>query len=409
MTPSVDAWKGMAISSPGEKLVDYDPNENTTENGLDAFVARLASAEWPVRVEAVESLRALLEQGCSRQQAQTVRTALLSRLEDASWKVRLSLVASLAAVPGLAGVRDALKKLAADPNRYVREAAARALRTKRAGIGRWRTTTDKEDPVFQAIRAEIKRINPAPLSESQLYEAADRIAGIAYRAVASDATHELNTILSGIEGFADQLMRRLQSLGRRDKKVAALLASLTERAALAKRMVEDLRCYSSPSSETFEEVQVGVLLGDALKLAQERAAARRAVPEVRVLDGPEVSVSVAKGRMIRALSNVICNALEATDEHGLVAIRVDLLPGAVAFVIRDNGCGMSEEQLAVATRCFTSNKRDRGGTGMGLAIAQRVIEEEHQGRLELESAVDEGTIATVMLPLRDGGESGLAS
>jgi signal transduction histidine kinase len=389
--------------------VDHERKENRTESELDALVERLVSSEWPVRVEAVESLRAVLAHGGSRQQAQTVRAALLPLLDDTSWKVRLSLVASLAAVPGLVGVRDALKKLVTDPNRYVRDAAARALRTKRGGAGQWRTTTDKEDPVFQAIRAEIKRINPSSLSESQLYEAADRIAGIAYRAVASDATHELNTVLSGIDGFADQLKRRLESLGRRDKKVASLLASLKERAALAKRMVEDLRCYSSPSSEIFEEALAGALLGDALKLAQERAAAMRALPEVRVLDTTEALVSIAKGRMLRALSNIICNALEATDEHGLVTARVEVSPGTVAFVIRDNGCGMSEEQLAVATRCFTTNKRDRGGTGMGLAIAQRVIEEEHRGRLELESAVDEGTTVTVMLPVRDGGEGGLVS
>jgi len=69
---------------------------------------------------------------------------------------------------------------------------------------------------------------------------------------------------------------------------------------------------------------------------------------------------------------------------------------------------MSEDQLAVATRCFTTNKRPIGGIGMGLAIAQRVVEGEHRGRLEIASAVDEGTHVKVILPLTqgEGGEPG---
>jgi len=407
--PSDAVWRNTAIDSTWGEPVDSEPTDNRSKEQLEAIVAQLASPEWPTRVDALESLRLALQQGCSRERAQMVRASLLSLVDDDSWKVRLSLVASLVALPPLAGVRDALQVLATDANRYVREAAARALHSKRAGASRWRITTDKEDPVFQAIRAEIKRINPSSLSESSFYEAAERIAGIAYRAVASDATHELNTVLSGIDGFADQLVRRLEKLGRRDSGIASLLTSLKERSALARRMVDDLRWYCSPPSEAFEDVPADGLLREAVRLAQERVGTSQRLPEVRLLDMGQAAVTVVKGRMLRALANIICNALEATAENGLVTAHVELSPGTVAFVIRDNGCGMSEEQLAAATKCFTTNRRAMGGTGMGLAIAQRVIEGEHRGRLELASAVGDGTTVTVMLPVGEGGEGELPS
>jgi signal transduction histidine kinase len=123
---------------------------------------------------------------------------------------------------------------------------------------------------------------------------------------------------------------------------------------------------------------------------------------------PEVRPTVLRSRMVRALSNVICNALEASPVTQ-VSLAVELDPGAVCFLIEDDGCGMTEDQLAAATRCFTTNKRAVGGTGMGLAIVQRVVEGEHRGRLELAGAVDEGTRVRVVLPMAqgEGGSEGV--
>jgi signal transduction histidine kinase len=55
-----------------------------------------------------------------------------------------------------------------------------------------------------------------------------------------------------------------------------------------------------------------------------------------------------------------------------------------------------------ATKRFRSLKRDKGGIGLGLPLAVKIIEQEHDGRLEIESAPDEGTSVTIELPLRRG-------
>ena len=379
------------------------PSGNPAPDGLEAAIGQLVDPDWPIRLEAVDALRALLDDGLPPQGMRAVRAALLKLLGDPSWKVRQSLASALGSLPLSREVREALQSLSADENRYVCEAATRAQQQKRANLGSsWGRIVHKEDPVFQAIRAEIKRINPSAIAESSLYEAAERIAEVAYRAVAADATHELNTVLSTVDGFADQTVKRLQTLGIADEQASRFVSMLKERSAFARRIVQDLQWYASPGAEEFEEVPAETLVREAIGLAQERARHPEPAPRLRVTEMPEVRVAVARCRVVRALSNIICNGLEAAPVRE-VTISVQIGPGEVCFVIEDDGCGMTESQQADATRCFSTNKRPTGGIGMGLAIAGQAIEGEHRGRLEISSAEDEGTCVKVVLPLTRGG------
>jgi len=375
---------------------------------IEAAVKALASPDWPTRVEALASLRKALEDGCSEEALRALKPCLLGLLDDESWKVRQALSGALAALPDSAEVDRGLGQLAEDSNRYVREAATRARSKDRARSAEWHRTVDKEDPLFQAIWTEIRRVSSSSLSEAALYEAAKRIANAAYRAVAADATHELNTVVSAIDGFADEISRRIVDVRGEDPEVRSLFQRLKERSALARRTVRNLQYYSAPSDGPVEEVEAGALLREAAELAQDSVSRRLPLPTLRFADMAASQVLVVKDRIVCALTNVICNALEACTPDGTVTVGIQAAPESVVFSVEDNGCGMDESQLADATKRFTTNKREIGGTGMGLAIAQRVIEEEHGGRLELQSLVGEGTTVTIVLPGPGGNEGGIA-
>ncbi len=119
----------------------------------------------------------------------------------------------------------------------------------------------------------------------------------------------------------------------------------------------------------------------------------------------EARVRLDKRRMERVLRNLIRNALDAMPEGGRLTLR-SRLDGRLALVsVGDTGCGMTE---AVRRRSFepffTSGKGN--GTGLGMAIAQRVVEA-HSGRIEVESSPGEGTTVRILLPARPARKEAL--
>jgi polar amino acid transport system substrate-binding protein len=91
-------------------------------------------------------------------------------------------------------------------------------------------------------------------------------------------------------------------------------------------------------------------------------------------------------------------------EGGRLVLRVRLgeLPGeppAVVLEVRDTGVGIPPEHLARVTDPFFTTKKEGQGTGLGLAVCKRIIEQ-HQGALEIHSRVGDGTAIRVTLPVR---------
>jgi signal transduction histidine kinase len=73
---------------------------------------------------------------------------------------------------------------------------------------------------------------------------------------------------------------------------------------------------------------------------------------------------------------------------------------AVVVEIRDNGNGVPEHLREKIFQPFFTTKEPGKGTGLGLSVSSKIIEE-HQGRIELESMVGEGTTFRVVLPIRE--------
>jgi len=69
----------------------------------------------------------------------------------------------------------------------------------------------------------------------------------------------------------------------------------------------------------------------------------------------------------------------------------------VGFELEDEGCGISEKLLESVTEPFFTTKREKGGTGLGLAVCKRIVEE-HNGRLEIKSHLGVGTTVRVLFP-----------
>jgi signal transduction histidine kinase len=95
--------------------------------------------------------------------------------------------------------------------------------------------------------------------------------------------------------------------------------------------------------------------------------------------------------------NLIGNALDAIEGKGKLVITTETQKNKVSISISDSGMGIPEEIRSKIFDPFFTTKEVGKGTGLGLSISYAIIES-HNGSLEVESQLDEGTTFIITLP-----------
>ncbi|MFM1768929.1 MAG: hypothetical protein RJA22_1458 [Verrucomicrobiota bacterium] len=100
----------------------------------------------------------------------------------------------------------------------------------------------------------------------------------------------------------------------------------------------------------------------------------------------------------QVLVNLVKNAIQAMSRGGTLTLQTDLGADGVILTVADTGGGIPQEQLNRIFEPFYTTKKK--GSGLGLMIVQRIVRE-HNGRIELESHVGQGTVFRIWLPLHE--------
>lgn len=123
--------------------------------------------------------------------------------------------------------------------------------------------------------------------------------------------------------------------------------------------------------------------------------------------GPDRTLVLDSTKFKQAVINLLKNASEAVSEAaseavseaisegGSIFLTYQCEPDALSITVRDQGIGMTEEQLATLFKPFTTSKSS--GSGLGLPITKRIIEA-HGGKLQVNSSPGEGTTCTIIFP-----------
>jgi two-component system OmpR family sensor kinase len=241
-----------------------------------------------------------------------------------------------------------------------------------------------------ALNAMLERLEQAFAARQ---ESEDRL-----RQFLADASHELRTPLASIRGYAE--LFRMGAT--RD----------AEGVEMAMRRIED------------ESKRMGVLVEDLLTLARLDEApqlrrqpvdiaqlARHAVEDARAtapereiaVEGPATAVvSGDPNQLHQVLANLMRNALVHTPAASPIEVAVEDDGESVTMRVRDHGPGLPEEAREQLFDRFwrTEGGRERGkaGAGLGLAIAQGIVDA-HHGRISADNAPGGGAVFTVSLPL----------
>jgi signal transduction histidine kinase len=174
-------------------------------------------------------------------------------------------------------------------------------------------------------------------------------------------------------------------------------------------VLDEMDELAKPHTPDLKRADINAVVDEALELlvAQITLKKQEVIKEYASL--PEVMVD---GKRLRqAFADILLNAIEANPEKGRICIRTRQIQlkktktqsarSGIQIEIADFGCGIAEGNLErVFDPFFTTKHKSmvREGTGLGLALAHRIVEE-HHGSIELRSTVGKGTTVFVNLPV----------
>lgn len=160
------------------------------------------------------------------------------------------------------------------------------------------------------------------------------------------------------------------------------------------RLVNNFLAYARPSPLKLEERDLGASIEEIARFLRADFEAKGITLTTRIAgDLPRVEMDESQIR--QAMLNMLVNASQILGRGGRVSIEARPVgEDGVAIEIADNGPGIPSGEIERVFEVFYSNRS--GGTGLGLPIAQRIVEN-HGGRIEVESAPGQGTRFTIFL------------
>ena len=251
------------------------------------------------------------------------------------------------------------------------------------------TITDSEQQYMGKVLlisdvTEIKSLEQR-MRENERLAAVGRMAG--------GVAHEVRNPLSSIKGLALLLKNKFPA-GSKEQDTAELLIQETER---MNRTITEMLSFTRPATLHLGRVDLVELLGRGLELIKAEAAENR-IDTVLEAQKDLLPVLGDVDRLMQVMMNILLNAMQAMEQGGklLVTLGNRADHQGVEVRISDTGDGIAAELLPQVFYPYFTTKP--GGTGIGLAISQKIIAD-HGGSIELESEIGKGTTVILQLPV----------
>ncbi len=218
-------------------------------------------------------------------------------------------------------------------------------------------------------------------------------------ALAAGLAHEirnpLSTMTVNLQLLREDFDHASTPEGQRAYRKVEILLHETKR---LERIVNDFLRFAGRYHLELEDQDLSAVIEDILDFVEADLTAHR-VRLVRQLGRGLPLVSLDRSTFRQAILNVLINARQAMPEGGEIAVRTFARAAGVALEIHDTGPGIPAENLPRIFTVFFSTKKE--GTGLGLPIAKRIIEE-HDGSIAVASDPERGTTFTIVLPRAEG-------
>lgn len=225
--------------------------------------------------------------------------------------------------------------------------------------------------------------------------------GVAMREFVANASHELRTPIASIQASVDTLKMGTELPPEVNEQFLDRIDDSAQRMTALVNELMDLTLLESGRSP------INLQMTNAAKLID---SVMKSHGPIGINEDHEISIVIAddlpellidRPKMERAVGNLLVNAMKFTPPGGTINFECRREEEFVAYSVQDSGEGIDSEELPhIFERFYKSHRSsgDRSGFGLGLSITKNIVEI-HNGTVEVQSAVGEGSTFTVRLPI----------
>ncbi len=226
--------------------------------------------------------------------------------------------------------------------------------------------------------------------------------------LASSVAHEFNNIFAVIQGYAE-LINMQSPESKSIQNAISVIDSQTERGA---RLIESLNVFVKGRNAKLQYHPLGEIIGEVVSI--QKSVIEKEGVGIIVRTGQIPRVLVDREQVREAILNVLQNSIHTLDrdEPGLIEISTDFFDEKVVLTIRDNGSGMTRDQVDMAIHPFMGGSSLADGvdgyggkeaTGLWLAVAYGIMQS-HGGMLTITSEQDCGKEICMVFPRTELGD-----
>jgi PAS domain S-box-containing protein len=205
--------------------------------------------------------------------------------------------------------------------------------------------------------------------------------------VAARVAHEIRNPLVSLGGFARRLEKKLDG---NLKEYADIIA---KEVARLESILNEILSFVKETRLNKELINSAKLMEDVLSIVKSESDEKNINITREYIETPDLFIDPTRIR--EALMNILKNSIQAVQPQGSIKLKIYRKEDNCIFEITDNGPGISDADKPFIFDPFFTTKKS--GTGLGLTITHRIIEE-HGGTIQVDSKQGEGTTFSVMLP-----------
>ncbi|WP_437201190.1 sensor histidine kinase [Planctomicrobium sp. SH664] len=250
-----------------------------------------------------------------------------------------------------------------------------------------RQTGQKLSRLNQELEGRIERRTRALQQSQALLVQHEKQA--AFGLLAAGIAHEVGNPLAAISSLV-QLMNRKKL----DPQMHERLGLIDEQLLRIQRTLRELIEFSRPSNSATSRFDVHDVIRNALEIAKYYKRKKGKTIVTNFMDHPP-TVTAIRDQILQVFLNLILNAMDATEEGGVIEISTERRADWLHVIVRDNGHGIPEEdQQSLFAPYFTKKAT---GTGLGLFVCRNIVGAA-RGTIQLTRSVPGETVFEVLLP-----------